>query len=77
MKNIFRWIQQPTTIGGMGGLLYIAIAYATGVMPLAKAIPAIAGAVFMIAVKDNTQDAAHVAAEASEIEKLAGPVSKG
>lgn len=51
---IAAFMRQPSTVLGISTLLGTATALATGTMSLPVAVPAIVGALFAIAIRDNT-----------------------
>lgn len=62
MRTVIAWLRQPTTIGGLSGLVAAISALVTGQLTGAQALPIIAGALVSMALPDNT--AARQTAEA-------------
>lgn len=70
MSKMIAWVRQPSTLGGIAVLVYLALktwlpAY------VAADVPVIAGALVLIITPDNTAGAAKAAQVAAQIEKLA------
>ena len=75
--KLMAFIRQPTTIIGLGTIAGLIDAVATGLMPLALAIPPLVGAVVAVAIPEQASAATVAAKVAADAGRLADPAQRG